>query len=226
MTLVLAHRGASAAHPPGNILAAFAASGPSGADGVELDVHLTADGEVVVHHDPVLADGRNIGELQRVELPGSIPTLAESLDACAPLTVNIEIKPDGPVHLRESLIERAVAVAGEHGAAHRFLYTSFDHAIVDAVRALDSGSPTGLLTMDGGALLEVFERAASGGHDAVAVWYPFLDAEVIGRAHVLGLHTIAWTVDDPDRMRRLIDDGVDALITNVPDVGRAVVDRV
>ena len=223
MTLVLAHRGASAAHPPGNTLAAFAASGPLGADGVELDVHLTADGAVVVHHDPVLADGRELGALRCEDLPDSVPTLGAALDACAPLTVNIEIKPDGPDRLRPALIEQAVAVAAAHGSPHRFLFTSFDQSIVDAVRSLDSGSPTGVLTMDGDALDAVVRRASDAGHDAVAVWYPFLDAEVIGRAHDLGLHVLAWTVDDPDRMRQLIDDGVDALITNVPDVGRAVV---
>ena len=56
--LVVAHRGASAAHPPGNTVAAFAAAVALGADWVELDVRLTADGALVVHHDPDLPDGR------------------------------------------------------------------------------------------------------------------------------------------------------------------------
>lgn len=223
MTLVIAHRGASAAHPPGNTLAAFSASGPSGADGVELDVHLSADGVVVVHHDPVVADGRSIGELTVDELPDHIPSLEAALAACGPLTVNIEIKPDGPERLRAQLIERAIADA--HVEPHRFLYTSFDHSIVDRVRELVPDTSTGLLTMDGAALDAVLDRAASGGHDAVAAWYPFLDATVIDRAHGLGLRVIAWTVDDPDRMRALIDAGIDAIITNVPDVGRSVVNE-
>ena len=71
MTFVVAHRGASAAHPPGNTLAAFTAAAPLGADGVELDTHLTADGVVVVHHDPVFADGRSIGALRAAELPSA-----------------------------------------------------------------------------------------------------------------------------------------------------------
>lgn len=223
VTLVIAHRGASAAHPPGNTLAAFAASGPLGADGVELDVHLSADGVVVVHHDPVLADGRVIGDLTVDELPDHIPSLDEAIDACGALTVNIEIKPDGPERLRARLIEEAVGVAAARDEPFRWLFTSFDHSIVDAVRLLAPESSTGLLTMDAGAVGTVVERAAAGGHDAVAVWYPFLDADVIGSAHSLGLHVIAWTVDDPERMARLIDDGVDAIITNLPDVGRAVV---
>ena len=71
--------GASAAHPPGNTIEAFAAAVALGADSVELDVHLTADGVVVVHHDPDLADGRCLGELRRDELPEFVPTLADVL---------------------------------------------------------------------------------------------------------------------------------------------------
>lgn len=223
MTLVLAHRGASAAHPPGNILPAFVASGALGADGVELDVHLTADGVPVVHHDPDLADGRCIGELDRDDLPATVPTLREAIEACGALTVNVEIKTDGPEALRSRLIAETVAVVESFGAPQRFLFTSFDHDVVDAVRSIAPDSPTGLLTMDGATLDEVLDRAVVGGHDAIAVWYPMLDAAIIGRAHEFGLHVIAWTVDDPDRMRQLVDVGVDALITNVPDVGRTVV---
>src|SRR3954451_12355655 len=91
---VLAHRGAARVAPE-NTLEAFEAAGALGADGVELDVHRTADGALVVHHN---ADARGLGVL--AERPAAeiraarpeIPTLEEALDACAGMLVNIEVK--------------------------------------------------------------------------------------------------------------------------------------
>ena len=95
--MVIAHRGASAAHPE-NTVAAFVGARDAGADGVELDARRTADGHVIVHHDAQLPDGRVIVELAAAELPDHVPSLAEALDACAGMVVNIEIKnwPDDP----------------------------------------------------------------------------------------------------------------------------------
>jgi len=223
VTLVVAHRGASDAHPPGNTLAAFAAAVGLGADWVELDVHLTVDGVPVVHHDPDLADGRALGELTCAELPDFVPTLAEAIDACGPLGVNVEIKPDGPIGLRSALIDGVVDLLGATGRPERFLVTSFDHSIVARVRALAPALPTGLLTMEAAGLSGVLDRAADEGHAAVVPWWALVDEAFVGRAHARGIGVNVWTVDDPDQMGRLVDIGVDALITNVPDVGRAVV---
>src|SRR3989440_10064561 len=91
---VLAHRGARRVAPE-NTVEAFVAAGALGADGVELDVHRTADGALVVHHD---ADARGVGVLaERTEAEigaarPEIPTLEEALDACAGMLVNIEVK--------------------------------------------------------------------------------------------------------------------------------------
>lgn len=82
MALVVAHRGASAAFPPGNTVEAFAAAGPLGADWVEFDARVTTDRRIVVHRDSDLADGRSIGSLARADLPAWIPSLDEALDAC------------------------------------------------------------------------------------------------------------------------------------------------
>src|SRR3954468_3922079 len=88
---ILAHRGASSSHRE-NTIDAFRASGPMGADWVELDVRRTADGALAVHHDAHLADGRAIVELAASDLPAHVPLLAEALAACAPMGVNVEIK--------------------------------------------------------------------------------------------------------------------------------------
>src|SRR5262245_26247516 len=90
-TLVIAHRGASAAFPETTV-EAFEAAGRLGADWVELDVRRTADGLLAVHHDARLGDGRALVELSRSALPAAVPDLGEALAACDGLGVNVEIK--------------------------------------------------------------------------------------------------------------------------------------
>ena len=222
MVNVVAHRGASAANPPGNTIAAFAEAVAQGADWVELDVHLTADGEIVVHHDPVLADGRVLGELSAADIPDVIPTLAEALAACSPLAVNVEIKPDGVDALRSSLIAKVVQLLQSEPTSRDFLVTSFDHDICDQVRALDATLPTGLLNAHPDSLQTDLDRAGSAGHVAINPWYGLVTKEFVERAHALAIAVNVWTVDDPQQMRALADMGVDAIITNVPSLCREV----
>jgi glycerophosphoryl diester phosphodiesterase len=225
MALIVAHRGASAAVPPGNTLEAFAEAVVERADWVELDVHLTADGHVVVHHDPILADGRALGELSAADLPIWIPTLTASLARCHPLAVNVEIKPDGPDALRPLLIERVVELLLSFDGDREFLVTSFDHDIVDAVRAMAPTLPTGLLTFDPTSCAAVLDRAVADGHRAINPWFAIVDRSLVERAHAAGVEVNVWTVDDPDQMRTMIDIGVDAIITNVPRLCRDVISR-
>jgi len=111
MVRVIGHRGASATHPE-NTLEAFRAAAEQGAHGVELDVRRTADDVLVVFNDAHLGDGRLIRELGAAELPATIPTLAQALDACADLWMNVEVKnmPDDPDYDAEHGL--SVAVAG------------------------------------------------------------------------------------------------------------------
>ena len=222
MTMVVAHRGASTACPPGNTVEAFAEAVIQGADWVELDAHLTADGEIVVHHDPVLADGRVLGEMNRSDLPDSVPTLMEALVACHPLGVNVEIKPDGVFELRPQLIASVVELLRSFGNSREFLVTSFDHDICDQVRTLDASLPTGLLNSSGDSLRADLERAASAGHVAINPWYGIVTEDFVAEAHSLGVAVNVWTVDDPGVIRSLCEIGVDAIITNVPRLCREV----
>lgn len=224
MTLVVAHRGASALHPPGNTPEALAASQPQGADWVELDVHATADGGLAVHHDHDLADGRDLSDIASADLPEFVPTLDRALELCAPLGVNVEIKADGPVELRESLIVGVTELLRDRGEPSRWLVTSFDHDICDRVRELAPEIPTGLLTFDDAAVEDLIERARGGGHVAINPWDAIVDPSIIDRAHDVGLAVNVWTVDDPERMGELVALGVDAIITNRPDVCRTVVE--
>ncbi|HEX4902445.1 MAG TPA: glycerophosphodiester phosphodiesterase [Acidimicrobiales bacterium] len=216
------HRGASA-DAPENTLAAFALARAQGADGVELDVRRSADGDLVLHHDPAFADGRVVVETPTAELPEGVPTLVAALDELAWLVVNIEIKnsPFEPDHDPAATIaDDVVALLHERGGADRALVSSFDLATIDRVRAIDPAIPTGFLTFIHPIGAESIELAADRGHVAIHPHEATIDAAFVELAHGAGLEVVAWTVDAPDRLRALADAGVDAIITNVPGKAR------
>ena len=151
MTVVTAHRGASAAHPPGNTLVAFSGARTLGADWVELDVRLTADGTLVVHHDDHLADGAVIAELTADDLPEWVPTLAAALDACAPMGVNVEIKVDHPVSatpVGERLVADTVALLLDAPPVGGLVVSCFDWSVADRIAREAPSLPTALLAFD------------------------------------------------------------------------------
>ncbi|MCD9625098.1 glycerophosphodiester phosphodiesterase [Rhabdothermincola salaria] len=229
MTLVIAHRGASSAHPPGNTVAAFRAARALGADWVELDVRPAADGSLVVHHDDRVPGGGLVAETESADLPEWVPTLADALDACAGMGVNVEIKVDAPVAAtarQEHLVRATVAALDELDEPERFLVTSFDWTAAAQVAELSPSLPTGLLVFDFGTGPDPVAQAVAGGHRSINPWDPFVTPELVTRAHAAGIVVHPWTVDDPERMRDLVAMGVDGIITNVPDVARGVVDAV
>jgi glycerophosphoryl diester phosphodiesterase len=217
MALVVAHRGASALNPPGNTLEAFASARELGADWVELDVHALSDGGLVVHHDPVLPDGRSLHEICAVDLPVWVPLLDASIATCESMGVNVEIKADGPQALRHALIADTVALLLSLGDPDRFLITSFDGGILASVRAMAPTLRTGFLTSSDPMVDGMLDEIAAAGHGAVNPWHPVVTQEMVEAAHLRGLTVNVWTVDDPVRIRQLAEFGVDAIITNVPD---------
>ncbi len=229
--LVIGHRGASAARPE-NTLEAFRHARNLGADWVELDVRRTADGALVIRHDAVLPDGRALAELAAHEVPETVPTLLEALGACEGMGVNVEIKndPGDPDFDDADRIARAVAdlLVGEGEIGHldlgEILVTSFNPATIAMVHDRHEAIPTGLLAFDLADPEAVVARALAGGHVAVNPWDPYVDEQLMELAADAGLAVFPWTVDDPDRIRRLIALGVAGIITNVPDVARALVD--
>jgi glycerophosphoryl diester phosphodiesterase len=221
--LIIAHRGASAAHPE-NTVAAFAAAGPLGADAVELDARRTADGAVVVRHDETLPDGRVLVETTRAALPPEIPTLAEALDACGDLVVNIEIKNspgDRDFDPDEVVADEVVAEVRRRGTPERYLVSSFHRPTIDRVRAAMPELGTALLHLHQDGAVALAEALAHG-HGALHPWYGWVTEAVIAAAHDVGVVVNAWTVDDPDVMARLAGWGVDGIVTNVPDVALEV----
>lgn len=227
MVRVIAHRGASAAAPE-NTVEAFHLAAALGADWVELDVRRTADGALVVHHDPHLADGRLIVDLNRAELPAHVPDLATALDACAGMDVNIEIKnmPEEPDHDPAArLVDGVIDVVRGRELGDHVLVSCFDVPTLDRVRVVDPTIATAVLCYPRpGAAEEFTASVAAGGHRAIHPWDLVVDADLVDAAHRHGLEVNVWTVNDADRMRDLVALGVDGLCTDVPDVARAVVD--
>jgi glycerophosphoryl diester phosphodiesterase len=228
MVKVIAHRGASAAAPE-NTVEAFTLARRLGADWVELDARRTADGAIVVHHDAHLPDGRAIVDLPRSDLPSSVCGLAEALDACAGMGVNIEIKnvPSDPDYDRgESVARGVVAEVARRDAQATVLVSSFSRDTIDCVVGLDGGIATAYLYFAApSSPVELADRIRRAGHDALHPWDHLVDQALVDAAHDAGLLVNVWTVDDPERMRVLLDLGVDGICTNVPDVARRVVDE-
>lgn len=222
VTLVIAHRGASAEQPE-NTIAAFERAIALGADGIELDVRRTADDRLVVHHDPNLADGRPIRATRASDLPEQIPTLSQALDACAGAFVNIEIKNDPSEADHDPADWVAWQVAGHlarRGGGPRWLISSFRLATVAQMRRVAPGVRTAWLTyaLDD----DVIAACTAGRHAAAHPWVGALTREAVDAAHAAGVAVNTWTCDDPARMRELIAWGVDGICTNVPDVALAV----
>lgn len=228
--LVIGHRGASVAAPE-NSLAAFEAAVAQRADGVELDVRRTADGTLAVRHDETLADGRRLVELARADLADHVPELAEVLEVCRPLSVvNVEIKnwpDDGDFDPSLGLADAVVALLAERGELDdgRAIVSSFHLGTIDRVKELAPGLATGWLLGFVDDLGGLFEKASASGHEAVHPHHALLDEALVARAHALDLAVNTWTCNEPDRIRWLADIGVDAVITDTPDVALQALGR-
>lgn len=218
---VIAHRGMPRKSRE-NTLAGFAAAIEAGADGIELDVHATRDGVVVVHHDahlppppgsPAGSLGVPIAALTFSELRresfggGDIPSLDETL-ACVDgrATLYVEIK-------APSIESRVVSELTLHRA--RAAVHSFDHRMSRTVREMARELPTGILTT---SYLVEPERAlrAAGARDYWQRW-ELIDSALVNRVHGAGGRVIAWTVNSSAAVSRLIALGVDAVCTDVTD---------
>jgi glycerophosphoryl diester phosphodiesterase len=224
--LVLAHRGASAAEPE-NTLAAFDRARELGADGVELDVRRCSDGTLVVHHDPEAAGVGLLSDVRFGDLRAArpdVPTLSEALAACAGLVVNVEVKclpwePDAdPAGI---VLREAVALARAHDGV--VVVSSFDLAAIDRARGQAPDLATGWL-VHGQEIDAAAAIAAGHGHrhlhpDRASVLRDPQGAVAACREARIGC--TVWTVDDPEEIVALARAGVDAVITNVPDVALA-----
>lgn len=219
---------------------AFELAVAEGADGIELDVHLTSDGHLVVRHDPdvALPDGSTalIRDLTLHQLAGvdvgnheaggaRIPELAVVFELLAPtrLVLNVEVK-NGPAPYPG--IEDAV-IAAHHasGMADRLVYSSFNHLTLVALREREPGVSIAPLYEE--ALVDPWAYALHMGASAAHPYYPTLGLPgMIEGFAAAGVAVRAWTVNAEADMRALIGAGIDAIVTDDPAAAIAVRDEV
>jgi glycerophosphoryl diester phosphodiesterase len=210
----ISHRGAHQTLPE-NSIPAFLRAIELGADAIELDVHATSDGVVVVHHDPIInAPGertRRIADLSAlavVRFPLAhgieIPTLNAVLHAVGDVArVYVEIK----APKIEPLVVRCVRESNSDCAIH-----SFDHRVVKTVKKIFPAVRTGVLQVSR-HIDPVASLVATGAQD---LWQDvsFIDEELVQLAHSLNAKVIAWTADDAEQWETLRELGVDGICTN------------
>lgn len=239
MTCIWAHRGASG-YAPENTLEAFRLAVEMGADGIELDVHLSRDGELIVIHDETVDRTTNgtgrVADLTLAELKAldismgkqgsgtSIPTLREvyALLRGTSLSINVEIKCD--IVMYEGIWEKLYALEREMSIEGRVLYSSFNHHVLLEMRRLDPDCRIGLLYEC--ALVEPWLYAKHLCANALHPHYFALRAPgVIEGCKQAGIALHPWTVNDPGDIRTLIRSGVESIITNYPDMAKAIRDE-
>lgn len=234
MTKVFGHRGASG-YAPENTIEAFRLAAEMGADGVELDVQMTRDGELVVAHDETVdrvSDGSGrIADMTLKELKAlkfnrthpefteaEIPTLREVFELLRPTGLDINIELKNSLIDYPGLEKRVIDLAAAGFDFGRIIFSSFNHASMLRVKSIDPLLTCGLLY--DASLIEPWEYAARLGMEALHPFY----AEVVTpggncrRAHEAGIRVHTWTVNDPEYMAAVMREKADILITNYPDL--------
>ena len=235
---VHAHRGGTGAAPE-NSLAAFRHALDLGVDALELDLQLTRDSVLVVHHDAEIDLGRCAGpatvkppsrrirdlssaQLAELRCEGEpVPRFTEVLalvsesGSTAGLTVELKLNGGAEDALRPQLAWRVLADLEGSGLEAQTLIQSFDVGLLALVKAMQPAQRTGVLVRSRG---DYAESLAESGADALLPRADGLRAEDVETCRSLGVRVIPWTVNDLDELDRLVAWGVDGVITDRPDL--------
>ncbi len=191
-----------------------------GVDGVELDIRRSADDRLVVIHDDRYPDGRLVVETAAGDRPADVILLAQALDLCVGLEVNIELKnlPSEETYDPDQRIaELCVKVLEQRGSTDRVIVSCFGLDCIDRVVELRPTIPTALLLLSRRLPSETMIENVHDRHRAVHPYVSMVDETFMRRARELDLRVNAWSANqEPDDVRALIELGVDGLITEFP----------
>ena len=237
-TKIWAHRGASA-YAPENTLEAFNLAITQEADGIELDVQLSKDGELVVIHDETIDRTSNgtgyvkdykLEELKKFNFNCgnekyeyvNIPTLKEVYELLKPtnLTINVELKTG--IIFYEGIEEKVLSLAKEMDMEDKIIYSSFNHHTIKKIKELNSSVKTGLLYCDGWIGILEYAKILN-----VTALHPYLYnlqyENLINECKKAHMNLNVWTVNEEKDMRFLFENEIDSIITNYPDVARKLI---
>jgi len=238
LPLLVAHRGASGSAPE-NTMAAFRLALEMKVHGIELDVHMSRDGAIVVIHDSRVdrtSNGRGkvgamtLPELQSLDA-GSwfnaafpqrarpeyacqrIPTLNEVMQLVRnQIRLYIEIK--DPDLYPDSLESELLSIVRQHGMQEHVIFLSFNRGALRKMRELDSAIPTALLVSR--PAIDPVKAALSLHANGLAVLHSLITPALATKTLRAGLSLIAWTVDKPKDLSRMMAAQVNSIITNYP----------
>jgi len=238
MTEIWGHRGAYA-HAPENTLTGFQMAADMGADGVELDIQLTKDGEVVVIHDESVdrtSDGHGfvkdytLSELKKFNINKrgiipprfmEIPTLAEVLELLKSMELKINIELKTGIIFYEKIEEKALEIVGKYDISNKVVWSSFNHLSVLKIKRLEPLAQTALLC--GGGIIVTGEQCEKTGSYALHPDIRQLRCPgLVGDCRKRGVKINAWAANEPEELQYAVGLGADAVITNRIDIAREI----
>ena len=248
-TLVAAHRGGAALWPENSLLA-FRQALALGVDALEFDLHMTSDGELVVLHDPTL-DRTTTGtgpvrDLKLAELAvmrlktregavtaERVPTFAQVLDLVAPTSVELlpEIKVDTNRQRYDRIEEKVLALIRARGLLPRTIIQAFQVETIRRLRELEPTARTMLLVARGDVErdrarpAEAVRRARELGATDLGMNHRLIDTDVMNAARAAGIRVAAWTPNEEADIRRMVDLGVDMVMSDRPDLAKRLMGR-
>ncbi len=248
-TRVAAHRGGAGLWPENSLLA-FRQALALGVDALEFDLHMTADGEVVVLHDPTLerttTGAGRVRDLKLADLAGArlkardgtvtdelIPTFAQVLDLASKGSAELlpEIKVDANRQRYDGIEDKVLALVRARGLSARTTIQAFQPETIRRLRELEPKARTMLLVARGDVErdrarpAEAVRRARDLGATDLGMNHRLIDADVMAAARADGIRVSAWTVNDEADIRRMIDLGVDVVMSDRPDLAKRLTGR-
>lgn len=240
-TKVIAHRGFSGSYPE-NTMLAYEKAVEAGSDGIEMDIHLSRDGQVVIMHDADLSRTTNgsgliqnytVAQLKELDASAEftgkygrvqIPTLEEYFDyiRSTDVVTNIEVKSE-PGNFLE-IEQKAVALVRRYRLEERIIFSSFNHYSMVLCKKLAPEIACGLLY--GSAIAHPGSYARSFGVEYMHPAYTELTPELVTDMKDSGVGINAWTINEEPDIRRFWELGIDGIITNFPDRARRIVDAI